>query len=56
MTEEDLRGPDDALKLQFEAVSQFDDEDKQIAQSVLEGLMLKHQAKQSMQRQITNKK
>ena len=56
MTEEDLLGPDDASKLQFEAVSQFDDEDKKTAQSVLEGLILKHQAKQSMQRQITNKK
>lgn len=53
---EDLRGPDDALKLQFEAVSQFDDEDKQTAQSVLEGLILKHQAKQSMQRQSATKK
>ncbi|GAA5525247.1 hypothetical protein Maes01_01812 [Microbulbifer aestuariivivens] len=53
---EDLRGPDDALKLQFEAVSQFDEEDKQTAQNVLEGLILKHQAKQPMQRQSATKK
>ena len=54
--DEDERGPDDTLKLQFEAVSQFDDEDKQLAQGVLEGLILKHQAKQSLQRQAAAKK
>lgn len=40
------RGPDETLRLQFEAVRQFDDEDRLIALGVLEGLMLKHQAKQ----------
>ena len=50
------RGPSDALKLQFEAVSQFDGEELQTAQNVLEGLILKHQAKQSMERQSANKK
>ena len=40
------RGPDETLRLQFEAVRQFDDEDRLIAVGVLEGLMLKHQAKQ----------
>lgn len=40
------RGPDETLRLQFEAVRQFDDEDRLIAIGVLEGLMLKHQAKQ----------
>jgi len=54
--DENERGPDDALKLQFEAVSQFDEEDKQTAQNVLEGLILKHQAKQSMARQTVAKK
>ena len=49
--EQDERGPDEDLKLQFEAVSQFDDADKQLAQGVLEGLILKHQAKQSVLRQ-----
>jgi transcriptional regulator with XRE-family HTH domain len=44
------RNPDDVLKLQFEAVKQFDDEDKELAQGLLEGLILKHQAKQSLQR------
>ena len=50
--DEDERGPDDLLKLQFEALKQFDDEDKQLAQGLLEGLILKHQAKQHLQRTL----
>jgi transcriptional regulator with XRE-family HTH domain len=49
----DERGPDEDLRLQFEAISQFDDEDKDLARGLLEGLILKHQAKQSMARQAT---
>ncbi|PIQ42717.1 MAG: transcriptional regulator [Gammaproteobacteria bacterium CG12_big_fil_rev_8_21_14_0_65_46_12] len=49
------RGPDERLRLQFEVISQFDEEDRQLAQGVLEGLILKHQAKQSVQRQTTAK-
>lgn len=41
------RGPDKRLKLQFEAISRFDEEDRQLPQGVLEGLIIKHQAKQS---------
>lgn len=44
------RGPEEGLLLQFEAIKQFDEEDKLIAKGVLEGLILKHQAKQSLQR------
>jgi transcriptional regulator with XRE-family HTH domain len=54
--DEGERGPDDRLMLQFEALSQFDDEDRLIAQGVLEGLILKHQAKQSLHRQQAAKK
>ncbi len=51
------RGPDDEhLRLQFEAISTFDEDDKLVAQEVLEGLILKHQAKQSLQRQTAAKK
>lgn len=39
------RGPDDDLRLQFEAVSRFSDDEKQVAKAVLEGLILKHEAK-----------
>lgn len=42
--EKDERGPDEELKLQFEAVSRFDPEHKRIAKAVLDGLILKHQA------------
>ena len=44
---EDERGPIDELKLQFEALSQFDDEDRKIAKAVLESLILKHNAKRA---------
>lgn len=46
----DERGPDGDLRLQFEAISQFDEEDKELARGLLEGLILKHQAKQSVAR------
>jgi transcriptional regulator with XRE-family HTH domain len=41
----DERGPDEELRLQFEAISRFDPEDKKVARAVLEGLILKHEAK-----------
>ena len=43
--DEDERGPSDDLKLQFEAVSAFDDEDKAVARTLLESLILRHQSK-----------
>lgn len=46
----DERGPDDDLRLQFEAISQFDEEDRELARGLIEGLILKHQAKQSVAR------
>ncbi|WP_202904702.1 hypothetical protein [Marinagarivorans algicola] len=42
-----MRGPDDDLKLQFEALQQFDEEDKKIAKALLESLILKHSAKRA---------
>lgn len=44
---EDQRGPSDDLRLQFEALSQFDEEDKKIAKTLLESLILKHNAKRA---------
>lgn len=41
----DERGPDDDLRLQFEAVSRFDEEEKQVVRSLLEGMILKHEAR-----------
>jgi transcriptional regulator with XRE-family HTH domain len=42
---ENERGPDSDLRLQFEAVSKFDKEEKKVIKAVLEGLILKHEAK-----------
>ena len=42
---ENERGPDDNLKLQFEAISELEDTDKFIVLEVLEGLIIKYQAK-----------
>lgn len=44
---EEERGPSDDLKLQFEALSQFDEEDRKVAKAVLESLILKHNAKRA---------
>lgn len=43
--DQEERGPDGRLKLQFEAIKQFDPEDRQIVEGMLEGMILKHQAK-----------
>jgi len=42
--EEKERGPDDELKLQFEAISQFNADEKMVIKSLLEGMILKHDA------------
>jgi len=39
------RGPSDDLRLQFEAVAQFDPEARKVAKAVLDGLILQHQAR-----------
>jgi len=42
--DKDERGPDDELRLQFEAIGKFSKPEKQVAKAVLEGLILKHEA------------
>ena len=44
--EDHERGPDDELRLQFEALSHFTTEEKAVARSVLESLIIKHAAHQ----------
>jgi len=39
------RGPDDDLRLQFEALRDFGPDEKKTAREVLDGLILKHEAK-----------
>jgi transcriptional regulator with XRE-family HTH domain len=41
----DERGPDDDLRLQFEAISGFDEEEKRVVRSLLEGMILKHEVR-----------
>ena len=43
----DERNPREELKRQFEALSQFDDEEIKIAKALLESLILKHNAKRA---------
>ncbi|MBD8528197.1 hypothetical protein [Pseudomarimonas arenosa] len=52
--DEEERGPDDQLRMQFEAIKQFDEEDRQLALGLLEGLILKHQAKRLLMRSTTS--
>ena len=42
--EDSERGPDDDLRLQFEAMGQLTPEEKGVVRAVLEGLLLKHAA------------
>jgi transcriptional regulator with XRE-family HTH domain len=41
----DERGPDGDLLLQFEAVSKFAPDEKKVIKALLEGMILKHEAK-----------
>ena len=43
--DKDERGPDDDLRLQFEATQRLSDDEKQTVKRVLEGLLLAHEAK-----------
>ena len=48
--EEGERGPDDDLKLQFEAVSRLDPEEKKIIRSVIESIILRNTMKEATRR------
>jgi hypothetical protein len=39
------RGADDELRMQFEAISKYDAEEKKTAKEVLDGLILRHEAR-----------
>lgn len=39
------RGPDDDLQLHFEAISKLDPDEKETVKELLEGMLLKHEAK-----------
>jgi transcriptional regulator with XRE-family HTH domain len=48
----DERGPDDDLRLQFEAVSRFKEEEKHVARNLLEGMILMYEARRG--RSVSN--
>lgn len=42
--EPDERGPDDDLRLQFEAIARLDPEERQVVKAVLESMIIRHDA------------
>lgn len=42
--DKDERGPDDDLKLQFEAIGRLTSEEKQVIKTVIESIIIKHDA------------
>ena len=48
--DEHERGPSDDLALQFEAVSGIPEEERRIIKALLDGMILKYQAKQITER------
>lgn len=42
---QDERGPDEDLRVRFEAISRFDAEENQVIRPLLEGMILKHEAR-----------
>jgi transcriptional regulator with XRE-family HTH domain len=41
----DERNPDEDLRLQFEAITRFDPEERKVAKALLESLILRHEAR-----------
>ncbi|WP_321945895.1 helix-turn-helix transcriptional regulator [Paraburkholderia sp. J10-1] len=52
--EENERGPSDELRLQFEAVSQMPEDERNIIKALLDGMILKHRARQILGREGAN--
>lgn len=42
--DENERGPDEELRLHFEAISRFDTEERKVVKALLDSLILKHEA------------
>ena len=43
--DKDERGPDDDLRLQFEATTRLTDDEKRLVREVIESILLRHEAK-----------
>lgn len=44
MFDTDERGPDDDLRLHLEAIGHLDDDEKHVVRTVIEAVLLRHQA------------
>ena len=47
--DEDERGPSDDMRLQFEAVSQLPEEERKIVKALIEGMVIKYQARRMVE-------
>lgn len=47
--EEGERGPSEEMRLQFEAITQLPDEDQRAVRAILDGMIVKHQAKRMVE-------
>ncbi|MCX2800791.1 hypothetical protein OQJ59_16510 [Microbulbifer thermotolerans] len=45
MFDEEERGPDEQLRLQFEAISQLPPEEKEIVKELLDGMIIRYQSR-----------
>ncbi|MBV1777401.1 helix-turn-helix domain-containing protein [Burkholderiaceae bacterium DAT-1] len=52
--EPDERGPNDRLKLQFEAISQLDEKEREALETVISGVLHMHDAKRWQQSKNSN--
>lgn len=49
--DESERGPEDDLRLQFEAVARLDPEEKHLIKELIEGILIKHESRRWIKRE-----
>jgi transcriptional regulator with XRE-family HTH domain len=52
--EQEERGPDDDLKLQFEAAARLDPDEKRLIKELIEGVLIKHESKRWIRREAAS--
>ncbi len=52
--DESERGPEDDLRLQFEAVARLDPEEKRLIKELIEGILIKHESRRWIKREEQN--
>ena len=51
--DDDERTTDERLRRQFEATARLDDDEKEVVRTVIEGIILQHEAKRAMERAMS---